>query len=219
MALRPTRTRTLQSLTIRGPRQAPARGMTCASRAANSWHHQPLVFRAPLVPPKPRSLYPRDATRTWRVQRGVRGYGAPVRRGAGWVGHPSPSRLFRVELRDRGRVRRCWSSAALGVVFAGCVVYRDGEQVKAGSFVRLPACGLGSRFPIRDGTTPRNPPVRVAPARRYIAVAPALAGAQGPGSLAGRTFGPPPAVGPGGAPRGALWADRPDRAGDVVRVL
>ncbi len=84
---------------------------------------------------------------------------------------------------------------------------------------RSPGVGLGWLFAIWSGTPPRNPQVRFAPARRYIAVAPALARAQGPGSLAGRTFGPPPAVGPGGAPRGALWADRPDRAGDVVRVL
>ncbi len=35
------------------------------------------------------------------------------------------------------------------------------------------------------GTTPRNPPLRSAPARWYFAGTPALAGPRGPGSLAG----------------------------------
>jgi hypothetical protein len=102
--------------------------------------------------------------------------GGPVRLGpVGWV-IPGRWCCSCAKRRVRGRVRRGLVPCNARVVLPGCVVYYDGELIIAGSFVRLLACGLGSRFPIwgDDPLDPRFP-------RRYFAVGPATRRAFGPG--------------------------------------
>jgi len=89
-------------------------------------------------------------------------------------GSGSPLVLFRCQAAGPGRVRQCSPPAAHGVVFAGCVVYRDEKPVKAGCSVRLLACELGSRFPTWGGTTPLDPPLTCCGARRITGRSPAV---------------------------------------------